>query len=479
MSSKPASRVAPLGIGGQGTPSIDVLAALRESEGRLAVVLERLHDLVLYETGGGREFISSNVVHLLGYTAQELTADRNAFPALIHPEDREPTLERVRRWHGQGSVGVLMTRFRVRRRDGEWLWVEDRMIKVTPPAGKDYMTGVLVDVTRQKGEEERIRAAEERSVALLSALPDCIFLMDREGTYLDYHAPEGARLAARPEEFLGRKMSEVMVGIDVATHERLLQRALDERAIQLMVYENGPAEDRRHYEVRMVPCGENRVLSIVRDVTSRRRAEAAHQESLERQRLILSELDHRLRNNLAALVSLIDVTARDEQQSVDQFATTLRSRVRAMASVHTLLSKVQGSAIRLGSLIRSIVPPDLAHLIDAQGPLVRVSPRQAVPLAMVIQELVFNAIKYGALGSAEGRVEVEWQIRGAGVSAGDVHVEFRWRERGGPPPAQAPRLGAGASLVTGLVSTELRGRIDFSYPRTGAEHLLTMALDRG
>lgn len=458
--------------------SASILDALLASEGRLAVVLERLHDLVLYETGGGREFISHNVVHLLGYSAEELTADRNFFPALIHPEDAQSEQARVKRWHEQGSVGVLMSRFRVCRKDGEWIWVEDRMVRVTPERGPSFMSGVLMDVTQQREAEEQMRAREDRSKALLAALPDCIFLMDRDGTYLDYHAPPGARLAAPPEEFLGRRMAEVMRGSDVASHQRLLQRTLDERTMHIYEYETGPSNERRHYEVRMVPCGRDRVLSIVREITTRKRAEQAHRQSVERQRLMLNELDHRIRNNLAALISLIDLTAQDDGQTVASFALALRSRVAAMGAVHSLLSRVHWSPVRLSDVIRSTIPADLAPRVTCSGPDLRIAARQTIPLAMAIQELLFNSIKYGSLSSPEGGVNLHWHARDEQSSGGAVAVEMRWREHGGPPPATPPRLGGGTSLLTGLVSSELNGRVNLSYPQTGADHLLTILFER-
>lgn len=458
--------------------SATILDALRHAEGRLAVLLERLHDLVLYETDGGRDFISNNVLHLLGYAAEEFVADPALLLSLIHPEDADALRERVRRWKAHGSIGVLQSRFRARRRDGEWIWLENRMVHVTPERGEPYMSGVLVDVTRRIETEAQAQAGQERSTALLAALPDCIFLIDRDGTYLDYHAPPGARLMAEPEYFLGRSMREVMVGTDIDAHQRALERTLAHRSMQMYEYEARHSGERRHYEVRMVPCGRDRVLAIVRDISMRKRAEQAHRQSIERQHRMLSELDHRIRNNLAALISLIDLTAGESGQTVESFAATLRSRVAGMAGVHTLLSRVHWSPLRLAELVRSSILPDLGGRVASSGPELRIVPRQAIPLAMVIQELMFNSIKHGALGCAGGRVGIDWCIRSAESVADTIAVELRWRESGGPPPALPPRLGAGTSLLTGLVTFELNGRLDLSYPRSGADHLISMVLDR-
>jgi len=448
----------------------------RDAEARLALVLERLHGLVLYETGGGREYISPNVESLLGYTAEELTADRTRFPALIHPVDAPSTLALVRRWHAQGSPGTLTMRFRVQHREGAWVWLEDRMIQVTPEQGRPYMTGVLADISLVREMEEQTVRSEERNSALVAALPDSIFLFDREGRYLDYHAGPGTRLYAPPQEFLGRRMLDVWRDHDADLHQRHLDRVFETGRMQVFEYEIGPADDARHHEVRLVPCGRERVLAIVRNITSRKRAEQAYLDAIERQRLILSELDHRLRNNLASLISLIDLTAQEESHSIRSFASLLRSRVQAMASVHTLLSRTHGSSARLGDLVRAVVPPDLVGRVQWGGPALRIIPRQAAALAMVLQELLFNSIKYGSLSAADGRVLIDWQLRDIESPGSDVHLELRWREQGGPHPDRSPRLGAGTSLLTGLVSAELNGRIDLSYPAGGADHRLSLRI---
>lgn len=438
-------------------------------------LIERLHGLALYRRCERTAWFSTGIEALIGVAADHLAAEPGRYDALIHPDDARSVGARLRSWREAGGVGMLVQRYRVGRRDGSWVWLEDRAIEVASAGGAKSLAGTLEDVTRARETEEVARHSEERNSALIAALPDLIFLLDREGRYLDYHAAPGARLYVPPEEFLGRRVREVFQGVDVSLHERLRERTFETGQMQMYEYEIGPAEDLRHYEVRMVPCGADRVLSIVRDITHRKRAQQAYLEALERQRLILSELDHRLRNNLASLVSLIDLTVQEEGRSVESFAALLRSRVQAMASVHSLLSRAHGSSARLSDLVRAITPPDLAARVDATGPAVRLNPRQAVALAMVLQELFFNSTKYGSLRVAQGRVAVDWQRLETSPSALGS-LEMCWREQGGPSPDRSPRLGAGTSLLTGLVSTELNGRIDLSYPAEGASHRLTIAL---
>ncbi len=457
-------------------PVVPCAAGAWEAIGGLEVLIERLQGLALYRRGAEASWFSPGIEALLGVSAEAFAADPHLYDSLIHPDDAPRRRERLDRWRQEEGAGALVQRYRVRGPGGTWRWIEDRALAIGSPADVCLLAGTLADVTRAWETEEVARRSEERNSALIAALPDLIFLIDREGRYIDYHAAAGTRLYAPPEEFLGRRVCDVFQGVDVSVHERLRERTFETGQMQMYEYEIGPAEDRRHYEVRMVPCGADRILSIVRDITNRKRAQQAYQEALERQRLILSELDHRLRNNLASLISLIDMTAQEEGRSIHAFAALLRSRVQAMASVHTLLSRTHGSGARLADLVRAIAPPDLIDRIEAAGPQVRLNPRQSVALAMVLQELLFNSMKYGSLCIAEGRVFVAWQLHETEASSEPARLELFWRETGGPRPDRSPRLSAGTSLLTGLVSTELNGRIDLSYPAEGASHRLSIAL---
>src|SRR5205809_1162631 len=119
------------------------------AERRLEALLEQLPYVILYETGGGREYISSNIEKLLGYSAEELTAERGRFPALIHPADNLILAERLDEWSRRGRPGVFTAQFRVQKRTGEYVWLEDQIIAIDNENGSKGMIGVMVDVTRR------------------------------------------------------------------------------------------------------------------------------------------------------------------------------------------------------------------------------------------------------------------------------------------------------------------------------------------
>lgn len=142
---------------------------LETFERRLSIFLARLPHVVLYETGGGREFISENVQALLGHPAARFK-DRAFFPSLIHPDDAERVGAEVEAWHQRGEPEALQLEFRARRQDGTYIWLLDHLAMVRPAGADQYMTGVLVEVTDQKAAEEELRrrAASEALVSAVS-----------------------------------------------------------------------------------------------------------------------------------------------------------------------------------------------------------------------------------------------------------------------------------------------------------------------
>ncbi len=135
---------------------------LRKIQFRLATLLSNLPDVVLYETGGGNEFYSENVIDLLGYPATKFTSNREFFLSIVHPGDRKIVEAKVNAWDSAGRPGILNTEFRCRRADGTYIWVEDHMVTVKTDDGVERMAGVLIDVTEHKSTEEKLKQLAEK-----------------------------------------------------------------------------------------------------------------------------------------------------------------------------------------------------------------------------------------------------------------------------------------------------------------------------
>ena len=131
-------------------------------------LLRNLPRAILYQTGGGIEFISSNVENVLGYSVDEITKDRDFFPKIIHKDDKERTLQVHRDWSRAGSDGFSENEFRVRCKDGSYIWLLDRMrVEYTLPDGRRSYIGAMIDITNNKQKEtEREELISELKEAL-------------------------------------------------------------------------------------------------------------------------------------------------------------------------------------------------------------------------------------------------------------------------------------------------------------------------
>jgi PAS domain S-box-containing protein len=120
--------------------------------------------------------------------------------------------------------------------------------------------------------QERYEALRFRMRALFDANPDMLFRIDRNGRYLDFHSPSSARLAFRPEEFLGRSVDELFDAEFAATAHEWIDRALRENTVQYWEYSLALNNETFDFEARIVPSGKNEVISIVRDITEKKHA---------------------------------------------------------------------------------------------------------------------------------------------------------------------------------------------------------------
>lgn len=182
----------------------------------------------------------------------------------------------------------------------------------------------------------------------------------------------------------------------------------------------------------------------------------------QRQRIMLSELDHRVKNNLATLQGL----ARQSMKSAatpEAFFNSLLARTRAMAASHDFLRESGFDAIHVDEAVSVVLAPYAAEQPDrihAAGEEVRLTARAATSLCMALNELAMNAQKHGALSPAEGSVDVSWTLK-------DNRFEVTWTERGGPALESAPTPGSGMKLIEGFVRFELKGDLGFDFNRDG------------
>lgn len=205
-----------------------------------------------------------------------------------------------------------------------------------------------------------------------------------------------------------------------------------------------------------------RVIGVVRDITDRK-VEEEHRETL------LAEMDHRVKNVLAAVQSLATQSAR-RTTSTEGFLSAFAGRLKAMASAHELLTATRWR----GAGLADIAAAELGGLAPGQarweGPELILTPRAANAISLALHELATNAVKYGALSVETGRVEVTWE---SGPEGG---FTLRWAESGGPPVATPDRRGFGSTLLDRVTGRELGGEGRVEYRADGVR--ATLRADR-
>ena len=180
-----------------------------------------------------------------------------------------------------------------------------------------------------------------------------------------------------------------------------------------------------------------------------------------RQRMLNEELNHRVKNILAVIKSLVGQPV-PEGRAVSEYAETLKGRVQALANAHDQVIRGDGGGF-LSSLLEAELSPygGGAAEIALDGPKVWLESRAFSVMALVLHELSTNAAKYGALSAEGGRLDVQWRLSDEGGCVID------WTESGGPPAAEPSRRGFGTLLINRSVPADLGGRSEVNYAESG------------
>ncbi len=179
----------------------------------------------------------------------------------------------------------------------------------------------------------------------------------------------------------------------------------------------------------------------------------------ERQRLLLDELNHRVKNTLATVQAIAQQTLRGAEDPA-AFAQAFESRLLALSQTHNALTDSQWAGAGLRQILGQELGPYGAERVAMEGPDVHLPARVALALGMVFHELATNAAKYGALSTA-GRLLLTWSV------TDDDSLAFEWRETGGPPAVGPKRRGFGSRLIERSIAIELRGHIAADYEKDG------------
>jgi PAS domain S-box-containing protein len=199
------------------------------------------------------------------------------------------------------------------------------------------------------------------------------------------------------------------------------------------------------------------------DITARKQTE-------ERQTLLVRELDHRAKNLLAVVQSVLHLS---QAATVEELVAAVDGRVRALSQAHSLLSEARWQGVDLARLVQQEIAPfstRQAQQIVAAGPQILLEPATAQSMALALHELVTNAVKHGALSVPQGRVQLSWQLL-------KDELRVQWKETGGPPVTKPSRKGFGTKVIAASVERQLNGHYASEWLPEGLS--CTLAIPRG
>lgn len=321
----------------------------------------------------------------------------------------------------------------------------------------------FVDVTERKKAERAKYFSELRFTAIVNQAAVGVTETDLAGRFLLTNAAFEKMTDRSAQALQGLSRNELIHTEDAkATSERYNRAARDglpfETEYRLQRSDGAPVWV--HDAVSVLNGGEGRetsLISVTLEIDNRKRAE-------EQAALLLGELDHRVKNILSIVSSIVTQTLK-ANPSPEAFAATIAGRITAIARAHSLLTN-RGAAGHgtLHDLVDTELEPYRGRDIRVEGPRIVLTPKAGLALAMAIHELASNAAKYGSLSKQSGRLAVFWTVTGEP----ERRLRLVWTETGGPhvpgPPSQR---GFGTTLIERSLGYEFDAEVDRRFAASG------------
>jgi PAS domain S-box-containing protein len=342
-------------------------------------------------------------------------------------------------------VGVVNMMVDISERKKAELALAERNIQLSL-AGK----AALVGSWAYDADTEIMRISE--GYAAIHCFPDGTTEMARSDCLATVHSDDAGRLRQVRSEAFSKRRREYSV------EYRIIRLGGEMRWVETRCFITYDDEGRPH-----------RVVGVSIDITERKRVE-------DHQRILIAELDHRVKNVLAT-VSAVAACTLDASSTMDQFVAVLDGRIRSLATTHELLSGRGWKGIPLAELLRhQLAPYATTNNMDVKGLDVLLSAGAGQTIGMVFHELITNSAKYGALSTRDGRLSVLWGRPRNGDAADRLVME--WREIGGPPVKAPRRAGHGMEVIRDLVPYELEGNVDLTFAPEGVRCRFDIPLSR-
>jgi PAS domain S-box-containing protein len=447
-----------LAIAVETTSRVTAEAALRDSETRLRGVLDGMGEsLALLDRDFRIIDMNAEAVRLDGRPREKVIGKTHweAYP------DADPALGKLYR-EAMASRRPVSMKHRYVWRCGRVSWISMHAY----PVG-DGLAVFYGDITEQVESEERLRESEGRLRLMADAVPQIVWITDAEGKVEFFNRQWFAFTGTADQPTTADEVAEKFVHPQdqAATLSAFQEAHREGRVFEVEHRIRSKDGCYRWFLVRAEPFRDPRTGRIERwfgvsvDIHDRRIAE-------EHQRLLINELNHRVKNTLATVQSIASQTLRNTDEPA-LAKEALEARLFALSRVHDVLTRENWEGADLYDIVEQAVAPyssrgeDRLHLTGCRT---RVPPRVALALAMALQELATNAVKYGALSNETGEIRIAWGVE---PDASGPRLTLHWHESGGPAVRAPSRRGFGSRLIERTLTHDLGGAARIEFPPTG------------
>lgn len=386
-----------------------------------------------------------------------------AFLAHVHPVDRDTAqhaLEQARE-----GTERLDIEFRFIKEDGTTLWLVGRAELFRDARGEpSRLLGVTIDTSQTRTAERERDHANAILNTFFECLPGAAYAKDREGRILLGNPGFEAAVGHPPEYFVGKTDLELLADTEQATTIMSHDRMVMEAGAVHQLEEDLRLPDGRltHWLSVKTPFMTNSgevqgIVGLSLDLTARRKAEA-------QMRYLADEVDHRAKNLLALVHSVVRLTRVDDLQG---FKAAISGRIQALSRAHSLLAASRWQGVDVATLLKEELAPfqtGAGKRISLSGPSVPLLPGAAQACAIALHELATNAAVHGALSAPEGRLQVSWKVED---HEGAAQFMMVWEEAGGPAVSRPERAGFGTTAIRGSVEHQLSGKVEIEWPAEG------------
>lgn len=433
------------------TERIRAQQSLQESEERLRTIfVQTAGGFVVIDTQGRIVMVNPRFCEIVGYSEAELLQMHAA--DITHPDDITTGKAQLGKLLADGRSFVTEKRYL--RKDGTAVWVRNSVNAILDAAGRAHQAAAFVmDVTEEK------RAAEGNAMlaAIVGSSSDAIISKDLNSVITSWNAAAERMFLYTAEEAIGRSILMLIPEWLQSEETEIIERIRTGK--QLASYDTTRLRkdgSTLHVSLTISPITtpDGKIVGaskIARDIT-------ATKENEQRIRLLLREVNHRVKNQYAVMLAMVKETSR-RAATPEEFERDIRSRILALSRSHDLLVMSDWAGASLGTLIREQLSPyGHEEQITIAGPLVKLNSRAVQYLGMAIHELGTNSAKYGALSGSHGRVQIDWRIE---TRPGASTIELRWDELLEEKVAMDPdrqRRGFGSVVLQRAAPEALNGK---------------------